>query len=86
MRFVFFVFYCVMALWLLVAAVLRVMLSLQAGVPLDVLPAITGALGLLALVIAVPRVIRRIRERPRPFTGELVEVPHDDPPSGSPAP
>jgi len=76
-RFLFFGMYCLMALWMLVAAVLRVLLSLGSGVPLDVLPAITGGLGLFALLAVVPRVIRRIRDRPRPPTGRMVAVPPD---------
>ena len=76
-RFLFFVVYCVMALWMVVSAVLRVLLSLSSGVPLDVLPAITGGLGLLALLGAVPRAVRRIRDRPRPPSGLMVAVPLD---------
>jgi len=76
-RILFFVMYCVMALWLVVAAVLRVLLSLSGGVPLDVLPAITGGLGLFALLAVVPRTVRRIRDRPRPPTGRMVAVPLD---------
>lgn len=77
MRTLFFVMYCVMALWLVAAAVLRVLLSLSGGVPLDVLPAITGGLGLFALVAVVPRAVRRIRDRPRPPTGRMIAVPLD---------
>ena len=77
MRFLFFVMYCVMALWMLVAAVLRVLLSVSSGVPLDVLPAITGGLGLFALLAVVPRTVRRIRDRPMPPSGRMVAVPLD---------
>ena len=83
-RAVFFAMYCVMAFWMLVAAVLRVTLSLRAGVSLDVLPGVTGALGLFALVAAIPRVVRRVRGRQKPFTGELVEVPHENPSTEGP--
>jgi hypothetical protein len=76
-RTLFFVMYCVMALWLVVAAVLRVLLSLSGGIPLDVLPAITGGLGLFALLAVVPRTVRRIRDRPRPPTGRMIPVPLD---------
>ena len=81
MRQILFVMYCVMALWLLIAAVLRVVLSVNGGVALDVLPAITGGLGLFALIAAVPLVVRRLRDRPRRPTGRMVPVPRD----GSPA-
>lgn len=42
--------YWVMAGWLIVAAVIRVGLLVHAGLPLDVLPLVSGALGLLAIV------------------------------------
>lgn len=77
MRVLFFLMYCVMALWLLVAAVVRVLLSLSSGIPVDVLPAITGGLGLFALLVVVPRTIRRIRDRPQPQSGRMVAVPLD---------
>ena len=80
MRSVFFVMYGVMAVWMLVAAVLRVTLSVANGVPVDVLPAITGGLGLVALAAMVPRTIRRLRRRPRKVSGTWIEVPHDVPP------
>jgi hypothetical protein len=72
--------YCVMALWMLVAAVLRVVLSLNSGVPVDVLPAITGAFGLLAVVVLVPRLVRSIRNRPKPPSGRMIPVPPGSPP------
>lgn len=77
----FFVVYSVMAAWLVVAAVLRIVLSLRSGIPLDVLPAITGGLGLLALTIALPRTLNRIRRRPTQLTSEWIEVPKDLPPT-----
>lgn len=73
MRHLFFLVYALMALWLVAASILRVVLSLQAGVPLDPLPAITGALGLVALVMLVPRTIRRLRRWRRPEPPTLAE-------------
>ena len=72
-----FVMYSVMAVWSVVAAVLRFLLSLRSGVPLDVLPAITGSLGVLALLAIGPRVLRRLRDRPGRPGGEMIEVPKD---------
>lgn len=63
MRSVFFVMYTLMALWMLIAAVLRVVLSLRSGVALDMLPAITGSIGLFALLILAGRGLRRLRRR-----------------------
>lgn len=54
--------YVVMALWLLAASVLRLVLSLGSGVPVDGLPFVTGGLGLLALVIRIPAVVRAVLE------------------------
>jgi len=85
-RILFFVMYCVMAFWLVVAAVLRVLLSLSGGVPLDVLPAITGGLGLFALLAVVPRTIRRVRDRPRPPSGRMIAVPLDSTRAPGPTP
>ena len=73
MRHVFFVVYAVMAGWLVVGAVLRVLLSLHSGVPVDVLPAITGGLGLIALLLIVPRTARRLRAARRPSPATLAE-------------
>ena len=61
-------------------SVLRVVLSVSQGVPLDVLPAITGSLGLLGLVTLIPRSMRRIRVRTRRPSEQWVEVPKDLPP------
>lgn len=77
MRSVLLVMYCVMALWMLAAAVLRVVLSLNSGVDVDVLPAITGGIGLFALASAAPRLVRRVRSRPKPPSGRMVPVPSD---------
>ena len=63
MRSVFYVMYTLMALWMLAAAVLRVVLSLRSGVAIDVLPAITGGIGLFALLVLAGRGLRRLRER-----------------------
>lgn len=63
MRPVILTTYVVMALWLLVAAVLRLVLSLRSGVPVDGLPFVTGALGLLALVILIPAAARALLAR-----------------------
>jgi hypothetical protein len=79
-RLVLFVMYCVMASWMLVAAVLRVMLSVNNGVPIDALPAITGGIGLFALGSTVPRVIGRVRHRRGPLSGLMVQVPREDSP------
>jgi hypothetical protein len=79
-RLVLFVMYCVMASWMLVAAVLRVMLSVNDGVPIDALPAITGGIGLFALASTVPRVVGRIRDRARPLSGLMVQVPRENSP------
>ena len=62
-RSVFFVMYTVMALWMLIAAVLRVVLSLRSGVGIDVLPAVTGGIGLVALLILGGRALYRLRRR-----------------------
>jgi hypothetical protein len=70
---VFFAFYVLMAIWLVFASILRVVLSLRSGVALDVLPAITGGLGLVALLVLVPRVLRRIRASRRPAPATLTE-------------
>jgi hypothetical protein len=49
-RTVFFVAYTAMAIWLLVSAVLRVLLLLAHGNPLDPLPFVSAGLGLLGLL------------------------------------
>jgi hypothetical protein len=46
--------YIAMAVWLLIAAALRIALQLGSGIPLDPLPFVSGALGLLALLALVP--------------------------------
>jgi hypothetical protein len=78
MRSVFFVMYTLMALWMLAAAVLRVVLSLRNGVALDALPAITGGIGLVALLLLGGRAARRVRRRaeapaPRAFGSRRLE-------------
>ena len=73
MRHVFFVVYALMAVWLVTASILRVLLSLGSGVALDILPAITGGLGLVALLMLVPRSIRRLRARGRSEPETLAE-------------
>lgn len=80
MRSVFFGMYSVMALWMLVAAVLRVLFSLGSGVPVDLLPGVTGVFGLVALAALVPRTIRRIRGRTQPRIGAMIELPHGEEP------
>jgi hypothetical protein len=55
--------YTLMAVWMLIAAVLRVVLSLRSGVRLDVLPVITGGIGLFALLILGGRALYRVRRR-----------------------
>ena len=65
MRVLLFAVYLVMASWLLLSALLRVALSLLDGVPLDVLPALTGGLGLIAFAALTPRAIARVRARAR---------------------
>jgi uncharacterized membrane protein len=72
-RHVFFIVYAVMGVWLVLASVLRVVLSLRSGVPIDVLPAVTGGLGLVALLLLVPRAIRRIRRARRSGPETLAE-------------
>lgn len=64
MKPVLLVVYATMALWMIAVAMLRVALSLANGVPIDALPAITGGIGLLALLILIPRIARRARGRP----------------------
>ena len=63
MRPVILTMYVVMALWLLVVSVLRLVLSLGAGVPVDGLPFVTGGLGLFALVMLIPAGIRAVLTR-----------------------
>jgi hypothetical protein len=53
--------HAVMALWLLVAAALRLVLSLASGVPIDSLPFISGALGLLGLAVVLPKALEARR-------------------------
>jgi hypothetical protein len=72
-RHVFFLVYAVMAVWLVVASVLRVVLSLRGGVPIDVLPAVTGGLGLVALLLLIPRAVRRVRAGRRAGPPTLAE-------------
>jgi hypothetical protein len=72
MRPVILLTYVVMALWLLVAAVLRVLLSAANRVPVDGLPVVTGGLGLLALLILVPTAVRGVRNRTRARPGRDV--------------
>jgi hypothetical protein len=55
--------YVVMALWLFVVSVLRLVLSIGSGVAVDGLPFVTGGLGLLALLIRVPAAVRVLRNR-----------------------
>ncbi len=73
MRHVFFVVYAVMAVWLVIASILRVVLSLRSGVPIDVLPAVTGGLGLVALLLLIPRAVRRVRAGRRSGPATLAE-------------
>jgi hypothetical protein len=63
MRPVILTAYVVMALWLFVVSVLRLVLSIGSGVPVDGLPFVTGGLGLLALVILVPAAVRTVLAR-----------------------
>jgi hypothetical protein len=72
-RHVFFIVYAVMAVWLVIASVLRVVLSLRSGVPIDVLPAVTGGLGLVALLLLIPRAVRRVRRARRTGPETLAE-------------
>ena len=52
-----------MSLWLFVVSVLRLVLSLGSGVPVDGLPFVTGGLGLLAMVILIPAAARAVLAR-----------------------
>jgi hypothetical protein len=63
MRPVILTMYVVMALWLFVVSVLRLVLSAGSGVPVDGLPFVTGGLGLLALLILIPAGIRAVLSR-----------------------
>ena len=63
MRPVLLTAYVVMALWLLLASVLRVALSAGSGTSVDGLPFVTGGLGLVALVVLLPAVVRATRGR-----------------------
>jgi hypothetical protein len=55
--------YVVMALWLFVVSILRVALSVASGVALDVLPFVTGGIGLVALLIVIPAAVGAVRAR-----------------------
>ena len=46
--------YVVMAVWLLLAAAARIALQLAGGLDLDLLPLVTGGIGLLGLIALVP--------------------------------
>ena len=46
--------YVVMALWLLISAATRIAIQLSSGVSLDALPFISGALGILAILLLLP--------------------------------
>jgi hypothetical protein len=63
MRPVILTMYVVMALWLFVVSVLRLVLSAGSGVPVDGLPFVTGGLGLLALLLLIPAGIRAVLSR-----------------------
>ncbi len=63
MRPVILTMYVVMALWLFVVSVLRVVLSAGSGVPVDGLPFVTGGLGLFALLILIPAAVRAVLAR-----------------------
>jgi hypothetical protein len=60
---VFFAVYAVMAGWLLLAAVLRILLLLRSGAALDPLPFISGGMGLAALIVLLPRISTMRRAR-----------------------
>jgi hypothetical protein len=81
---VFFGMYLVMSSWLVIAAVLRVLLSLADGYALDVLPLITGALGLFALMMVLPRIVRRVRGRARRTGGGMIELSKEQLPPSTP--
>jgi hypothetical protein len=58
------VIYVAMAAWLLLAAAARIAIQLAAGQNLDALPFVSGAIGLLGLVLLLPAWDdRRKRER-----------------------
>lgn len=66
MRTVLVVAYIAMAVWLLLAAAIRVVLLLQAGNGLDPLPFISGSLAAIALLGILPAGVARVRrERAR---------------------
>ena len=46
--------YVVMAFWLLVSAATRIALQLASGIALDALPFISGALGIVAILLLLP--------------------------------
>ena len=54
MKVVILIVYVVMAAWLLFASAARIALQLNRGLDLDVLPFLSGALGLLALLLLLP--------------------------------
>ena len=56
MRTVLLIAYVVMAGWLLVSAILRVLIQLAGDVPLDPLPVISAGVALIALVALRPAV------------------------------
>ncbi len=66
------VVYVAMAVWLIGAAVLRIVLLLDEGDTLDPLPFISGGLGLLALLALFPAMDDfRERRQNRPEEGDL---------------
>ena len=60
------VIYVAMAVWLLIAAVLRIVLLLASGSDLDPLPFVSGALGLLGLLALLPAIEERRERRANP--------------------
>ena len=61
MRSVILIVYVVMGVWLVIAAVARLILQAVSDQPGDPLPFITGALGIVALLLVVPVLLRRRR-------------------------
>ena len=48
------VVYAAMAAWLLISSAARIAIQLQSGISIDALPFVSGAIGILAIVILVP--------------------------------
>lgn len=48
------VVYAAMAVWLLISSAARIAIQLRSGIAVDVLPFVSGGIGILAIVLLVP--------------------------------